>query len=691
MRNPVQGTLGLASSPPHPQGSIRKIYDHLYANSAVRTPNGIGNEVGKILHTGIWLEEVQSQIPAFNFSSSQVYDLLHGDENSIAGTSKEVRRRFNLMNRDWKLYGSKAKIAINDYDLCFACVQLNRIVLSDRGQDILGEAVEVFRSEWAKRVGGQFFTDPRVTSLAMVLLEFDPRKGDDLIDICAGTGGFLLAGLNHIRRLLDEEHSPTSVESRLISYGCTSLGGQEIDPEVCEAANSTLKARLGIGGASLVARGDSLSSESLGAPSSKLRLNGHMCAASNPPFGTKITIKDPHILRDYALAKLKNSRPGARVALTPQPPDILFLERNVNLLKPGVGRLAIVLPYQILSGPNTRYVREWLLCNTSIKAIIDLPPETFQPYTGTKTALIVLQRLQQPRDDPQRGEDYEIFMSVPKWIGHDRRGNPLYKRSVDGRLTDDVLTDFGEIESAFRLFSQGKDPRKAHAASFRARFKSISTDPLLRINALYYRPPAEATRQMNKLAHASKWRRVKLRDLVKGIFYPGRFKRNYVDYFPGAVPFLGGSNINEFIVRTDKWLRPDDPNLDSLVIHCGWILVTRSGTTGIVSVVPEAWEGYAMSEHVIRIIPDRERIAPEYLLAFLRSRYGKEQLARGVFGSVIDEITPEYLGDLSVCVPPSKEKVEEIVELIGRGERSRQAGIEDIAEAVRRMDAMFSD
>ena len=62
--------------------------------------------------------------------------------------------------------------------------------------------LKTIRGQWAKQVGGQFFTDSLVTKLAMTFLDFDPRKGDDLVDICSGTGGFLLAGLNHIRELL---------------------------------------------------------------------------------------------------------------------------------------------------------------------------------------------------------------------------------------------------------------------------------------------------------------------------------------------------------------------------------------------------------------------------------------------------------------------------------------------------------
>ena len=129
---------------------------------------------------------------------------------------------------------------------------------------------------------------------------------------------------------------------------------------------------------------------------------------------------------------------------------------------------------------------------------------------------------------------------------------------------------------------------------------------------------------------------MRIQDVVDKIFYPGRFKRNYVDRYPEAVPFLGGANISQLMVTTDKWLSPNDPKLESLRVSAGWLLVTRSGSTGIVSSVPAAWEGFALSEHVIRIVPNPRKLDPAYIQAFLRSEYGQEQLSRGVFGSVID-------------------------------------------------------
>ena len=670
---------------------IDRIYDHLFANAAVRTPNGIGIEVGKLLHTGLYGEIILKEKPAFNLRAVDVHRVLHGDLEFISDFASHIREVYSEMNLSWNLYGPSSSIALSDFDICITCAYLNGVVLSDKRADVLGEAVEVFRSQWAKRAGGQFFTDPQVTSLAMRLLDFDPRNGDDLIDVCAGTGGFLLAGLNHIAQLLKDSNDVPSQESRLISLACSALKGQEIDPDICEAANSTLKSRLGERGSRLVELGDSLSAEAFSNPSGRLRLGGHMCAASNPPFGTKITIKDPDVLRHYELAMPIRSNPrllGSPDAI-PQPPDILFLERNLEMLKPGKGRVAIVLPYQILSGPKARFVREWLLRQAYVKAIIDLPPETFQPYTGTKTALVVAERRAHPIGDPHKSKDYDIFMSMPRWIGHDRRGNPVYKRSPEGKTTNEILTDFDDVGNAYRLYKEQKDPSEVHPSSFIVKFESIARDPLLRVNALFHRPPVQQKSNFVVKSSRSSWKIAKLRELVEGIFYPGRFKRNYVEYFSGAVPFLGGSNVGEFIARTDKWLSPEDPNLPRLRIRPGWILITRSGTTGIVGIVPKAWDGFAMSEHVIRIAPDEKRCSPEYLFAFLRSNYGQEQLARGVFGSVIDEINPEHVGDIDVVLPV-KSKVDEIVQFVKTAEIARQSGIENHNSAIEQMNSIFA-
>lgn len=676
MKHPVAAPLSTATL----HERIHRLYDHLYANAQARTPAGIGREVGKLLHTAMFLEQTRPAMlpelgrePAFQFTSKDLRKLASCDASLCHVVAQHVRDSFKQMNDSWQIYPATSMIHLEDKDIGYVCGQLNGILISDDNRDVFGDALEVFRGQWAKRESGQFFTDQRVTSLAMVLLQFDPRQGDDLIDICSGTGGFLLAGLNHIRFLL--EQSPESQrEQRLIELAQRSLKGQEIDTQVAEVANATLAARLANGQAPLVSLGDSLQRESIENTSS-FQFDSHLCAATNPPFGTKITVKDPTILRSFQLAQS-----GGR--LIPRAPDTLFIEQNLRLLKPGEGRLAIVVPYQILSGPQALYVREWLLKQAHILAVVDLPPDTFQPHTGTKGVLLVVKRRKRPLINLLELENESIFMAIPRWIGHDRRGNPIYKRAEDGSFTGEILSDFEDVGRAYHLYLAGGDPQTVHSGSFRITSRTLLDDPQYRLNALYHKPSTVSLTRSSHPTNPDTIRTVLLKDVVKNIFYPTRFKRNYVDYYPEAVPFLGGSNISQLITTTDKWLRHDDPKLEELRVSAGWILITRSGSTGIISTVPVAWDGFAMSEHIIRIIPDPDKLDPNYLHAFLRTPYAKEVLARGVFGSVIDEITPEFIGSLPIPLLESDEVMQRVVKKAKRAQRARDKAIISLLEAV---------
>jgi type I restriction enzyme M protein len=662
------------------QQRISKIYDHLYANAPVRTPSGIAIEVGKILHTGIFIENFATnlfseKLPSFSFDRLTLRKLSKSTDPFVESFANSVRSKYTAMTNAWGIYDTSSQINLSNFDIAFTCSCLNGILISDKDRDVFGDALEIFRGQWAKRASGQFFTDSLVTQLAILLLKFNPILGDDLVDICAGTGGFVLAGLDRIHYLLRNSNSKTFNEADLVNYALSSLKGQEIDPDVFEIANATLSSRLNSQKTPLITLGDSLQPSAF-TNHPRIKNNSHLCAATNPPFGTKITIKDEAALRDYELAA------GPRGVLF-RSPDILFIEQNIKILKPGEGRLAIVTPYQILSGPQSFFVREWIIKNTQILCVVDLPAATFQPHTGTKTSLLILRKREKPLVSIYDAEDYSIFMSAPKWIGHDRRGLPVYKLETDGNPTDEILTDIPDVGLAFQEFDEGRDPSSVHNESFVLNSREILNDPQLRINAQFYKPVSKKDIPSNSNISqvTTEWRYEKLKNLIKKIFYPGRFKRHYVDYYKGAIPFLGGSNISQLLFTTDKWIRHDDPKLDELKVEQGWILITRSGSTGIVATVPEAWAGYAMSEHIIRIVPDTEKINHHYLYVVLRSKYMQDVIAKGVFGSVIDEISPDYLGDLDIPIPTNSVFLASIIEMAQKAEEGRNIAIEGILEA----------
>ena len=72
--------------------------------------------------------------------------------------------------------------------------------------------------------------------------------------------------------------------------------------------------------------------------------------------------------------------------------EVLFLERCLNLLKPG-GRLGIVLPERIFNNPSLAYVREFIEDRAFLRAVVSLPQETFiSSGASVKCSLLFLQK-----------------------------------------------------------------------------------------------------------------------------------------------------------------------------------------------------------------------------------------------------------------------------------------------------------
>ena len=65
---------------------------------------------------------------------------------------------------------------------------------------------------------------------------------------------------------------------------------------------------------------------------------------------------------------------------------------------------------------------------------------------------------------------------------------------------------------------------------------------------------------------------VRVGDVTKRIFFPGRFKRNYVSQDAGGVPFLGGTNVTQLVLPTNASLiGANDKRLDQLRVEAGWV------------------------------------------------------------------------------------------------------------------------
>lgn len=118
---------------------------------------------------------------------------------------------------------------------------------------------------------------------------------------------------------------------------------------------------------------------------------------ANPPFAGDI--KEQTILSHYELAKNDKGKWQKKVGR-----DILFIERNLNFLKPG-GRMAVILPQGRFNNVSDKYIRDFIAERCRILAIVGLHSNVFKPHTATKTSVLFVQKWGGTVIDPQTGKE----------------------------------------------------------------------------------------------------------------------------------------------------------------------------------------------------------------------------------------------------------------------------------------------
>lgn len=206
-----------------------------------------------------------------------------------------------------------------------------------------------------------------------------------------------------------------------------------------------------------------------------------------------------------------------------------------------------------------------------------------------------------------------------------------------------------------------------------------------RLDASFHIPVVKAVIEQLK---KGKYALVQLCEVAARIFIPPRFKRIYVSPEYG-VPFLQGSHVPTIKPYDLKFLsRYAHANLSQWLIREGWVLVTCSGTIGRIALVPKAWDGWAASQHILRIITNPNCANAGYLAAFLMTPYGQHQLTSKIYGGVVDELTEDDIA--AVWLPNAPLNVQErigklVVEAFEKKEEANAIESEAIAYLERRL------
>jgi type I restriction enzyme M protein len=639
---------------------FRTIRNYLAANAVGMTRDeALAQQIIDLIFCKIYDERFTKRDATVTFRA--------GWEESPKAVADRVKGIFaNVRAQYSDVFSGSDRISLDDRSIAYVVGELQQYALIDCERDVIADAFETFIGPSLKGGQGQFFTPRNVTSLIRQLVNI--KTTDMILDPACGSGGFLVEALRglwaEIDRQADELQWPdTERESEKQKVAIRQIRGIDKDEFLSRVAKAYM-ALLGDGRGGVFCE-NSLDKRSDWALKTRqeVAFGEFDVIMTNPPFGKKLKVTEQSILSQYSLGhRWRKIRGSDDYEQTPavsdgQTPQILFIERSLDLLKDGA-RMGIVLPESMMCNPSHRFIIQYILSRAKIKAVVSVHENLFQPYTHAKTCVVLIEKGAAPLDQP-----YEIFMAIARWCGHDSRGHQI------------PYDDIPDIAKRWQRYVEGETLEFDHLGF------TISSSEIRDLIFLpkYYDP--EIAESLEALSDSHEL--VMLGDLAEDevIRVDTGHEVGKLAYGGGTIPFVRTSDIANWQVKSDPKHGLSKALYDKLSpvqnVEPGDILMVRDGTylVGTCAIVTDLDWKIVYQSHILKLkVLNPERINAELLLAALSSPIVKKQIFSKRFTQDIIDTLGNRWRELVVPLPKSETLREEISEYVRKAiELRRQA------------------
>lgn len=418
---------------------ILEMEDEVLANAGV----DVFEEVFKLIFTKLF-DEMESGRNATRHLEFRNY----GDTESEL--KEKVQRLFDRAKERWDgVFSEDAKITLTPSHLSVCVSSLQDVKLFNSNLDVVDDAFEYLMSKSSKGEKGQYFTPRYVIDMCVKML--NPKKTETMIDTASGSCGFPVHTIFYVwkeilkEKGVEQSHLFTSEEkpAECTDYVNDKVFAIDFDEKAVRVAR-TLNLIAGDGQTNVLHlntldyerwetttktddwtdtynNGFKKLKKLRETKNSDYSFNFDVLMA-NPPFAGEI--KESRIISKYELGKNAKGKYQSKVGR-----DILFIERNLNFLKPG-GRMAIVLPQGRFNNSSDKYIRDFISEHARILAVVGLHGNVFKPHTGTKTSVLFVQKWDE-KLCPKK-EDYPIFFATMREPSKDNSGDKVFVKDEDG-------------------------------------------------------------------------------------------------------------------------------------------------------------------------------------------------------------------------------------------------------------------
>jgi type I restriction enzyme M protein len=365
-----------------------------------------------------WIDEEGNEVPPIKHLKHDIGNMLN---KAIAAIEDENDALTGVLKNNIDFNGVKGKTKIPDQkwkDLLDHFNQPQFLLVNDNFEfpDLLGAAYEYlikYFADSAGKKGGEFYTPAEVVRLLVQLTK--PEAGNTVYDPTAGSGGFLIQAHQYVE---EQGQDPNNL----------ALYGQDSNGTVWSICNMNMIlhniTRF------TIENGDTLEDPLIlenGQPRKFDRV------LANPPFSqnyNRATMEFTSRFREYCPETGKKA-------------DLMFVQHMIASLKPN-GHMATIMPHGVLfRGGKEKLIRELLINDNIIEAIISLPPGLFYG-TGIPACVLVVNK-----SKPDSLKNQVLFINADREYAEGKNQNKL--RPEDIEKIDHVFTHKLTIDKYSRL------------------------------------------------------------------------------------------------------------------------------------------------------------------------------------------------------------------------------------------------
>lgn len=370
-----------------------------------------------------WKDENGDLVPALKDLKSDIGSMLN---KAIAAVEDENDKLAGVLKNNIDFNAVKGKTKISDQkwkDLLDHFNQPQFVLVNENFEfpDLLGAAYEYlikYFADSAGKKGGEFYTPAEVVRLLVQLTK--PTAGNEIYDPTAGSGGFLIQAHQYVE---EQGEDPND----LALYGQDSNGTTW---SICNM-NMILHNITRF----IIENGDTLEEPQI-LQNGQVRKFDRVLA--NPPFS-----------QNYSRANMKfTNRFSEWCPETGKKADLMFVQHMLASLKSD-GHMATIMPHGVLfRGGKEKLIRELLINDDVIEAIISLPPGLFYG-TGIPACTLVCNK-----NKPDELRDKVLFINADREYAEGKNQNKL--RPEDVEKIDFVFSNKLKISKYSRLVNKSE-------------------------------------------------------------------------------------------------------------------------------------------------------------------------------------------------------------------------------------------